>query len=124
MPVYEYFCRNCRRGMDFLVMAPAAFQPECKFCKNTDMERLVSRFAYPKSEDARIESLADPSNFSGLDENNPASVARWVKKMGRELGDDFSDGRDIEQMAEEAAHEVASGDMIGESLCSASSDDL
>ena len=58
-----------------------------------------------------MESLADPSSFSGLDENDPASVARWVKKMGKELGDDFSDGQDIEQMAEEAATEAASGGM-------------
>ena len=123
MPIYEYFCQSCRRKMSFLVMSPATFQPECKFCKNPDMERLFSRFSHPKSEEARIESLADPSSFSGLDENDPGSVARWVKKMGRELGDDFSDGQDIEQMAEEAANEVASGGMSGEGAYS-SSDDL
>lgn len=67
-----------------------------------------------------MESLADPSSFSGLDENDPASVARWVKKMGGELGDDFSDGQDIEQMAEDAAREVASGGMNGEGAYSAS----
>ena len=71
-----------------------------------------------------MESLADPSSFSGLDENDPAGVARWVKKMGRELGDDFSDGQDIEQMAEEAANEAAYGGMSGEDSYSASSDDL
>ena len=80
------------------------------------MDRLFSRFSSPKSEEARIESIADPSSFSGLDENDPASVARWVKKMGGELGDDFSDGQDIEQMAEEAANEVAYGGMIGKNL--------
>ena len=68
-----------------------------------------------------MESLADPSSFSGLDENDPSSVARWVKKMGRELGDDFSDGQDIEQMAEEAANDVSSGVISGEG---AYSDDL
>ena len=120
MPIYEYSCRNCRRKMSFLVMTPASFHPECKFCKSADMERLFSRFSSPKSEEARIESLADPSSFSGLDENDPSSVARWVKKMGSELGDDFSDGQDIEQMAEEAANEVASGGMSGETT----SDDL
>jgi len=110
--------------MSFLVMSPAAFQPECKFCKSADMERLFSRFSSPKSEESRMESLADPSGFSGLDENDPAGVARWVKKMGRELGDDFCDGQDIEQMAEEAAEEAASGGMSGEDMSSAFSDDL
>jgi hypothetical protein len=108
--------------MSFLVMSPSAFQPECKFCKSSDMERLFSRFSSPKSEEARMESLADPSSFSGLDENDPASVARWVKKMGKELGDDFSDGQDIDQMAEEAANEVASGGMGGQGAMS--SDEL
>ena len=121
MPIYEYFCQSCKRRMSFLVASAAASPPECKFCKNTDMERLYSRFSSPKSEDARIESLADPAGFSGLDENDPASVARWVKKMGRELGDDFSDGQDIEQIAEEAAEEAASGGMGG---ADAYSDDI
>jgi putative FmdB family regulatory protein len=113
MPIYEYLCLKCNRKMSYLVMSPAMFQPECKFCKSPDVEQLFSRFASPKSEEARMESLADPSSFSGLDENDPGSVARWVKKMGSELGDDFSDGQDIEQMAEEAAQEVASGGMSG-----------
>jgi hypothetical protein len=108
--------------MSFLIMSAAASLPECKFCKSADMERLYSRFSSPKSEEARMESLADPSGFSGLDENDPASVARWVKKMGRELGDDFSNGQDIEQMAEEAAAEVASGGGMGSR--NTSSDDL
>ena len=119
MPIYEYFCGGCGRRMSFLVMSPATFHPKCKFCDSADMDRLYSRFSSPKSEEARMESLADPSNFSGLDENDPAGAARWVKKMGRELGDDFSDGQDIEQMAEEAAAEAAYGGMDG-----AFSDDL
>ena len=55
-----------------------------------------------------MESLADPSSFSGLDENDPGSVARWMKKMGKELGEDLG-GEDIDQLAEEAAQEAAGG---------------
>jgi putative FmdB family regulatory protein len=108
MPIYEYFCRNCRRKMSFLVMSPATFQPECRFCKGTELEQLFSRFSSPKSEESRLESLADPSSLSGLDENDPGSVARWMKKMGKELGEDFG-GEDIDQLAEEAAQEAAGG---------------
>lgn len=119
MPIYEYYCRRCRRKMSFLVMTPASFHPECKYCKGDDLEQLYSRFTSPKSEESRLESLADPSSFSGLDENDPGSVARWMKKMGKELGDDFG-GDDIDQLAEEAAQSAsapASGD-------DASADDL
>ena len=39
------------------------------------------------SEDERLEKLADPSNWSGLDENDPKSIAKFMKKMGNELGE-------------------------------------
>ena len=107
MPIYEYTCTKCRRRMSFLVMSPSSFQPVCKYCKSTELEQNYSRFASPKSEDQRLESLADPSSFSGLDENDPSSVARWMKKMGKEMGEDL--GGDIDQLAEEAAQEAAGG---------------
>ncbi len=108
MPIYEYSCRKCNRKMSFLILSPSSFQPVCKFCKSPELEQLFSRFAMPKSEEKRMESLADPSTFAGLDENDPSCVARWMKKMGKEMGEDFG-GEDIEQMAEEAAQEAASG---------------
>jgi hypothetical protein len=61
----------------------------------------MSRFASPKSEEARLESLADPSNLAGLDENDPQSMTRFMKKMGEEmgedLGDDFSETMDSDE---------------------------
>lgn len=107
MPIYEYSCLKCKRRMSFLVLSPASFQPVCKFCKSRDLEQLFSRFSSPKSEERRLESLADPASLGGLDENDPASVARWMKKMGKEMGEDV--GEDFDQIAEEAAQEVASG---------------
>lgn len=108
MPIYEYLCKNCKRKMSFLVMSTSSFQPVCKYCKAQDLEQQFSRFAMPRSEESRLESLADPTSFSGLDENDPGSVARWMKKMGKELGEDFG-GEDIDQLAEEAAQEAAGG---------------
>jgi putative FmdB family regulatory protein len=112
MPIYEYYCRECKRKMSFLVMAASSFEPICKYCKGKDLEQLFSRFASPRSEESRLESLADPSSLSGLDENDPGSVARWMKKMGKEFGEDF-DGEDIDQLAEEAAQEAAGGGEAG-----------
>jgi putative FmdB family regulatory protein len=122
MPIYEYYCQECKRKMSFLVMSPKSFKPACKFCKGQNLDQLFSRFASPKSEESRLESLADPSSLSGLDENDPGSVAKWMKKMGKELGEDFG-GEDIDQLAEEAAQEAAGGgDAGGEG--SSSSEDL
>ena len=108
MPIFEYYCRKCKRKMSFLVMSPSSFKPSCKFCGGEDIEQLYSRFAMPKSEESRLEALADPSSLSGLDENDPGSVARWMKKMGKEMGEDFG-GEDIDQIAEEAAQEAGTG---------------
>jgi hypothetical protein len=55
------------------------------------VERILSRFASPKSEEARLEALADPSHLAGLDENDPKSMARFMKNMGEEMGEDVGD---------------------------------
>ena len=66
----------------------------------------MSRFATVKSEDARLDALADSSSFGDLDENDPGSVARFMKKMGKEFGDDL--GEDFDSAVDEAMDE--SGD--------------
>jgi hypothetical protein len=63
----------------------------------------MSRFATVKSEDARLDALADSSSLGDLDENDPGSVARFMKKMGREFGDDLGD--DFESAMDEAMSE-------------------
>jgi hypothetical protein len=80
----------------------------CTHCGSADLEKLWSRFSSPKSEDARLESMADPSALSGIDENDPRSVAKFMKKMGQEMGEDVGD---IEQAMEE---EMAGGAGGGE----------
>jgi hypothetical protein len=69
----------------------------------------MSRFATVKSEDARLDALADSSSLGDLDENDPSSVARFMKKMGREFGDDLGD--DFESAMDEA---MAEGEGDGE----------
>jgi hypothetical protein len=63
----------------------------CKHCGSSKVERLMSRFAAPKSEEARLEALADPSNLGDLDENDPRSMERFMRKMGQEMGEDLGD---------------------------------
>jgi len=67
------------------------------------MTRLISRVARVRSEESRLESLADPSKLGGLDENDPASMARWMRRMGKEMGEDM--GEDFDAMVDEAMEE-------------------
>ena len=101
MPIYEYRCNTCKKRVSVLTLRVSEeVNPQCDRCGSRDLSRLMSRFATVKSEEARLDTLSDPNTLSGLDENDPKSVARWVRKMGKELGEEFS-GEDFDQMVEE-----------------------
>jgi hypothetical protein len=61
---------------------------------------LMSRFAMTKIVEQRLFSLSYPSKLGFFYENDPRSVARVMKKMGREMGEDFS-GDDFDEAMEE-----------------------
>jgi len=42
-----------------------------------------------RSEESRLDDLADPSSLGGLDENDPKSLARFMRKMAGETGEDL-----------------------------------
>ncbi len=112
MPIYEYLCTDCRRRVSLLVRSISnPGTPTCPKCSGTNMERLMSRFARVRSEEDRLDALADPSAMGDLDENDPQSVARWAKKMGKELGEDM--GEDFDQAMEEAMAEEEGGGPAG-----------
>ena len=108
MPIYEYLCPNCNGRFQKLVQGfhdPSGLA--CPRCGNAGVRRAISRFATIKSEDARADSLADPSMFAGLDENDPRSIARWARKLGKELGEDA--GEDWDEMVDQMLEEEMSG---------------
>lgn len=91
MPIYEYRCAKCRRKFSvFFRSFSTEVQPVCPRCGDSDVARLVSRVSVLKSEESRLESMADDTSLlSGLDEDDPKSVARWARKMSREFGEDM-----------------------------------
>jgi putative FmdB family regulatory protein len=101
MPIYEYRCQTCRRISGFLILNLAEpFTPVCKHCGSQSLDRVLSRIHVRLSEESRMERLADPAAWSGLDENDPKSMAKMLKKMGQEMGEDFPG--EVDQMVEEA----------------------
>ena len=79
----------------------------------------MSRFTTVKSEDARLEALADSSSLGDLDENDPKSVGRFMKTMDREFGNDLGD--DFEAAMDEA---MAEGDADGDEAAATEPGDL
>lgn len=99
MPIYEYACDRCRKSFNFLVRNSASHRsPRCPRCGKRGLRRVISSFRIGRSEESRFEKLADPSALAGIDENNPRSLARWMKKMGDELGEEMPG--EMEEMVE------------------------
>ena len=92
MPIYEYRCNDCGRRVALFWRSFSELgktPPRCSFCGGEDLTRLVSRVAVVRSEESRLDNLADPSSLAGLDENDPKSMARWMRKMSQEMGEDL-----------------------------------
>ncbi|MER3404526.1 MAG: hypothetical protein C4289_04635 [Chloroflexota bacterium] len=115
MPIYEYRCATCGHRSQHLFLtfsAAAAATPACPHCGGTELRRLVSRFATLKSEEARLEELADPSSLGDIDENDPRSVARWARKLGEQMGEDLPP--EFDEMVDRMEHGEMPDDLDGE----------
>ena len=121
MPIYEYRCEKCRRTTSVLTTRVSEkVVAICSHCGGTKMRRLMSRFAMPRSEESRLESLADPSKMGDVDENDPKSVARMMKRMGKEMGEEFG-GPEFDQAVAELE---GGGDDPGDDDSGGGDDDL
>lgn len=109
MPIYEYRCAPCRRRVQVLTLRVSERpDPVCDRCGSRALERIPSRFAVARSEESRLDALADPARLGDLDDSDPRSVARWMRRMGRDAGDDLA-GPEFDSMVDELE---ASGDTL------------
>jgi hypothetical protein len=58
----------------------------CEHCGSGETSRLMSRVAVLRPGADELDSL-DESSMADLDENDPRSMARWVRKMSRQMGE-------------------------------------
>lgn len=91
MPSYDYRCSNCsKRSVIYQTYEEYGEAPvECPHCASKDMQRIIGRIRIAKSEDSRLEDLSDPGSWGDFDENDPKSMAKMMRKMGNELGEDM-----------------------------------
>ena len=92
MPIYEYKCNECQRRVSVFWRNYSDSEkgiPQCPRCQSVNLVRLISRVAVLRSEESRLDALADPASLAGLDENDPKSMARWMRSMGSEMGEDL-----------------------------------
>ncbi len=89
MPIYEYRCNQCRRKTSVLVRSfSTSSAPTCEACGSGDVSRVMSRFAYHRSESDRLADL-DTGKQPGEDYyRDSRNVGLWAKKRAQELGVD------------------------------------
>jgi putative FmdB family regulatory protein len=91
MPTYDFICNNCNQRFDiFLTFAEYGSKTvTCAHCNSTNVRRRMTKVRIAKSEDSRMDSMAD--DFSGFDgmEDDPKAMGRMMRKMGREMGEEL-----------------------------------
>jgi len=98
VPVFEFRCRDC--GKKFSLLVGMTAEPDgdaCPHCGSQDFSKLVSRFKKGRSEDDRVEELADRLESTG-EPDSPSEMRDMVREMGKAMDEDMSD--EMEEMFE------------------------
>ena len=99
MPIYEYRCNGCgRRVSVFQRSIQRSAAAVCSHCGSRDLARLISRVAVVRSEGSRLDHLASDAALADLDERDPRSLARWARRMGRDMGEEL--GPEFDEVVE------------------------
>jgi putative FmdB family regulatory protein len=91
MPTYDFICNDCHQRFDiFQTFAEYGKVPVfCTHCNSKNVRRRMTKVRVAKSEETRMESMAD--DFSGFDglEDDPKAMGQMMRKMGKEMGEDL-----------------------------------
>jgi putative FmdB family regulatory protein len=90
MPYYDYRCLNCNRRFSIFMTYSEYGQKVvlCPHCNSQQVQRRIGRVRVARSEESRLENLADPSSLEGL-EDDPRSLGRMMRQMSGEMGEDL-----------------------------------
>lgn len=90
MPTYDFTCNRCNQRFDvFMTFAEYGKKTvTCAHCGSKDVRRRMTKVRIAKSQDSRMDSMADEfSDIDGL-ENDPQAMGKMMRKMGKEMGED------------------------------------
>lgn len=90
MPTYTYQCLGCKKRFEIFLTYDEYDEHtvKCPHCHSEDVQRRIGRIRIAKSEDSRLDDLADPSALAGL-EDDPQAMGRMMRKMSHEMGEDL-----------------------------------
>lgn len=102
MPIYEYSCTACKaRTSVFVRSIGSEVSATCESCGSQELERIISRVAYHRSGQTRLEE-AGPPQFNPTDDyyKDPRNIGRWAEKRLSDMGMDMPD--EAQQMIDAA----------------------
>lgn len=95
MPIYEYRCPNCKKKVSVFFRNLSGVDhasARCPHCGSGGLTRLMSRVRVirgsAKPADSDGGDFADDM-LDGLDENDPRSMGRFMRKMAAESGEEM-----------------------------------
>jgi hypothetical protein len=59
----------------------------CPHCQSQNVQRRIDRVRIARSEESRLDSMSDFSDFDGL-EDDPRQLGRMMRRMGQEMGEE------------------------------------
>ncbi len=92
MPIYEYTCHDCQRRVSLLWRSFADAEGRtavCPRCGGEHLTRLISRVAVLRSDASRLDDLSDPAASGGPEGDDPVALARFMRQMAAETGEDL-----------------------------------
>lgn len=93
MPYYDYRCQSCNKAVRLFIAYNDYddARPQCPHCNSDDLKRLISRITVAKSEDSRLDAMMEDPALAGLEDEDPRSLGRFMRKMSNEMGEDMGD---------------------------------
>jgi len=91
MPTYDFICNDCNQRFDvFMTFSEYGKKTvNCAHCNSKNVRRRMTKVRVAKSEETRMESMADDfSGFEGLEED-PKAMGQMMRKMGKQMGEEM-----------------------------------
>ncbi|MFH1560912.1 MAG: zinc ribbon domain-containing protein [Chloroflexota bacterium] len=90
MPIYEYRCQSCQRKFSMLNRSFSEIkEPLCTHCGSACGTRLISQVTVIKSGDDFMSGMPSWESMTDFDEDDPRDVARMLRRMKDETGEDI-----------------------------------
>ncbi|MBN1148007.1 MAG: hypothetical protein JXA78_12185 [Anaerolineales bacterium] len=90
MPNYRYICQDCNKRFEVFMTYSEYGQSvvACPRCGSQKVHRRVERIRFARSEESRLDDLADADMLEGL-EDDPRALGKMMRKMSQEAGEDL-----------------------------------